>query len=288
MLFLVILGVVIAIVAILFAFQNSAIVTINFGIWQFKESLAIILLVTLGLGIIISLLLSIPTIIKRGWQTSRQKKKIQALEAELQSRNTEIVGREQVNRTSEQKTFELLQAFTLSDSITGLLNQDSAVTLTDYLLQQIISLSSNPRYNSLSVFLLSIEPAKLNQYEELQGQENAIYRGITNRLKNTIDTEYFLGITNKRRFICICLGKTEPSAIEYCNFLIKKLTETPLQKADGSSINLKVSIGGIIADPSDNIDGKSIFKQAEQNLEKARQNKQKRNSIVVTEVAAVV
>ena len=44
MIFVVILGVAIAITAILFAFQNSDIVTISLGVWQFKESLAIILL----------------------------------------------------------------------------------------------------------------------------------------------------------------------------------------------------------------------------------------------------
>ena len=73
MLFFVIFGLVIAIAAILFAFQNSAIVAINFGIWQFKESLAIVLLMTLRLGIIISLLLSIPTLIKRGWKSSKTR-----------------------------------------------------------------------------------------------------------------------------------------------------------------------------------------------------------------------
>ena len=74
MIFIVILGVVIAIVAILFAFQNSAVVILTLGIWQFEQSLAIVLLITLGLGVIISLLLSIPTIIKRGWQTSARKR----------------------------------------------------------------------------------------------------------------------------------------------------------------------------------------------------------------------
>ena len=76
MTFVVILGVIIAILAILFAFQNATIIAISLGAWKFEESLAIVLLITLGLGIIISLLLSIPTIIKRGWINSRQQKKL--------------------------------------------------------------------------------------------------------------------------------------------------------------------------------------------------------------------
>ena len=87
MIFIVILGVIITIAAILFALQNSAVVILTLGIWQLEQSLAIVLLITLGIGIIISLLISLPTIIKRGWQTSRQKKRIQALEVELNTRS---------------------------------------------------------------------------------------------------------------------------------------------------------------------------------------------------------
>ena len=286
MLLLVILGLVIAIVAILFAFQNATIVAINFGFWQFKESLAIILLITLGLGIIISLLLSIPTIIKRGWETSRQKKKILALEAELKSRDTQITIREQTNKINEQKTFELLQAFKLNDSVTGLIKQDAAVALTDYLLQQVNNQAGNPRYHSLGIFLFSIEPGKSKQSINLENQENAIYRAISNRLKNAATLDNFLGVTNKKRFICLFLGKMKSTATEYGEYLIDILTESPLQKADGTTMSLKVWVGGAIANPGDTIDSRSIFKQAEQNLEKAKE--QKRNSIVIIEVAAVV
>ncbi len=85
MILVVILGVIIAIFAILFAFQNPTTVAISLGTWQFEESLAIVLLITLGIGIIISLLLSIPTIIKRGWINSRNKRKIAELEAKVVS-----------------------------------------------------------------------------------------------------------------------------------------------------------------------------------------------------------
>ena len=285
MLVLVILGIVIAIVAILFAFQNATIIAISFGVWKFEESLAIILLITLGLGIIISLLLSIPTFVRKEWQTSRQKKKILALEAELQSRDLKIRKREEKSKKYAQKTLELLQAFELNDSVTGLLKQDSAVRLTSYLLQQVNTLLGNPRYNSLCIFLFSIEPAKSNQSLTLEKQENAIYRAISNRLKNAVPADSFLGITNEKRFICLCLGTMEQGATEYGKYLIERLTESPLEKADGTTMPLKVYIGGAIAHPGNTIDSHSILKQAEQNLEKARE--QKRNSIVVTEATAV-
>ena len=107
MLFFVIFGLIIAIAAILFAFQNSAIVAIKFGIWEFQESLAIVLLITLGLGIIISLLLSIPTLVKRGWKSSNQNKKITDLEYKLQSRSEQISRQEKISEILQNNIQEL-------------------------------------------------------------------------------------------------------------------------------------------------------------------------------------
>lgn len=50
MIFFVIAGLVMALGAILFAFPNSTVVTISFGVWQFQQSLAIVLLITLKLA----------------------------------------------------------------------------------------------------------------------------------------------------------------------------------------------------------------------------------------------
>ena len=282
MVFLVIIGLVIAVVAILFAFQNSTVVTISLGVWQFKQSLAIVLLATLGLGIIISLLLSVPTIIKRGWQTSRQRNKILSLESELQSRDTEISGREQKSKVYEQKNQELLQAFELNDPVTGLLKQDAAITLAEYLLEQLKTPSGNTRYNSLCGLLLAIEPAKSNRNTTLEIQENAIYRAIANRLRIAAAADSFLGVTDRKRFIYLASGLMGQKAAEHGEYLIERLTESPLQKADGTTLPLKVFIGGAIADPADIIDARQLFKQAEQNLEIAKE--QRRELILITEV----
>lgn len=282
MIFIVVLGLAIAITAILFAFQNSDIVTISLGVWQFKQSLAIILLITLGLGIIISLLLSIPTIIKRGWQTSKQKKRIQALEAELNERDRQISGEAKTLNLIKQNDRELFLAFDLNDSVTGLLRQDKAVELAEHLLKQISIQQGNSLYSSLCVLLLAVEPAKATQNVTSETQENAIYRAIANRFKNAAADDSFLGVTNKKRFICLNLGMSGEQLNHYGEYLIDTLTETPLQKADGTTMPLKVSIGAAIADPADVIDARNFFKQAEQNLERARE--QKRSTILLTEI----
>lgn len=78
-----ILALIIALLAIIFAFQNPTIIVINFGIWAVQASLAFVLLLTLASGFLIGLLVSLPAIIKRGWKSSKRKRTIQELEDEL-------------------------------------------------------------------------------------------------------------------------------------------------------------------------------------------------------------
>jgi len=73
----------IAISAVIFALQNSVPVTVSFLIWKFESSLALVLLISLGLGVLVSFLLSIPTMIKRNWSISNYKKRIQELEEKI-------------------------------------------------------------------------------------------------------------------------------------------------------------------------------------------------------------
>jgi len=88
----------IAISAVIFALQNSVAVTVSFLIWKFESSLALVLLISLGLGILASFFLSFPTMIKRNWSISNYKKRIQELEEKIQEmenaskKNNEVVG----------------------------------------------------------------------------------------------------------------------------------------------------------------------------------------------------
>ncbi|MGQ4648359.1 lipopolysaccharide assembly protein LapA domain-containing protein [Lyngbya aestuarii] len=79
-LFLVILGVVIAVTAILFALQNSVITTIVFGIWRVEGSLALVLLLTMAVGFSVGILALIPTILQKNWKIANHKKRITELE----------------------------------------------------------------------------------------------------------------------------------------------------------------------------------------------------------------
>ena len=266
MILLVVVGLIMAILAVLFAFQNATVVTINFGVWQLEQSLAIVLISTLALGIIISILLSLPTILKRGWQNSRQKNKIAQLQTQLKSNNQMTFQQQQQSLAQQEATQELLQAFSLSDSVTSLLNKKAAVELTEYLLHQLKTQPNNPRYAALVVMLIAVEPESQRHQENL-GNENAVYKAIAKRLSSAVAADSFLGITERKRFISLTLGLRGAKVLEYAAYLQQKVTDSPLQKADGTLLPLKMSAGGIIVDPTDVLDARSVLKQAEHNLE---------------------
>ena len=88
-----IVGIAFAILAVLFALQNIASVTVTLGFWSFEGSLALVLLVTLGLGALITGLVSSPAMIRRQWSGARLGRKVADLErklAEEMRRNEEL------------------------------------------------------------------------------------------------------------------------------------------------------------------------------------------------------
>jgi uncharacterized integral membrane protein len=78
-----IVGIIFAIVAALFAMQNVAPVTVTVGFWSLEGSLALVLLVTLGLGALIAGLVSSPAMIRRQWNVTRLGRQVAELEGKL-------------------------------------------------------------------------------------------------------------------------------------------------------------------------------------------------------------
>ena len=56
-----ILALLVIILVVVFVVQNATLVTVDFLFWEFRSSLALLILVSLALGIIISLLVSLST-----------------------------------------------------------------------------------------------------------------------------------------------------------------------------------------------------------------------------------
>ncbi|MGQ0604976.1 MAG: LapA family protein [Anaerolineales bacterium] len=79
-----IISLVIAILAVIFAFQNGITVPISFFVWQTERlPLALVLLIATAAGFLISLFASMPTLARNQWNLSQQKRRITDLEKSL-------------------------------------------------------------------------------------------------------------------------------------------------------------------------------------------------------------
>ena len=86
-----ILALLIAVIAVIFAWQNPATVTITFFVWKVADvPLSLVLLVTLAIGILIGWLFVAPSLVKHSFRASGQRKRIGTLEKELEDRKAKL------------------------------------------------------------------------------------------------------------------------------------------------------------------------------------------------------
>lgn len=78
-----IIGIIVAIGAVIFALQNNTPVMVTLALWSFEGSLALVLLVSLGLGALIAGLLSSPAVIRGQWTARRLRNRVADLERQL-------------------------------------------------------------------------------------------------------------------------------------------------------------------------------------------------------------
>lgn len=75
----------------MFALQNTEMVALTFLGWQFTSSLALLVLVTLTTGVLITLLVSLPSYLATSFRIMGLKKDNKRLLEELASRKEEII-----------------------------------------------------------------------------------------------------------------------------------------------------------------------------------------------------
>ncbi|MGB6121797.1 MAG: LapA family protein [Bacteroidota bacterium] len=73
----------IAALAVVFALQNTEMITVNFLFWSFQGSLALVLLTALATGAVASSFASLPSLFKANWTIGSQKKVIEELEGRI-------------------------------------------------------------------------------------------------------------------------------------------------------------------------------------------------------------
>jgi len=80
----------IAVIAVIFALQNTMTVTISFLAWEITGSLSLVLLITLAIGAVIGLLVLSPSAIRNTIAVSNHRKRIDALEKQLNEQKIRI------------------------------------------------------------------------------------------------------------------------------------------------------------------------------------------------------
>ena len=100
MVFALILALAFAIVAVIFALQNTEVVAVTFFSLSFEGSLALVILVAVALGILIGVLVMTPGSVKNKIASSRSRKKIGSLEASLDEHKSKLAAMEKPAETA--------------------------------------------------------------------------------------------------------------------------------------------------------------------------------------------
>ena len=270
----------IAFLAILFALQNNSAVTITLFVWQYQESLAIVLLTTLAIGAIVGLLVATPTILRRGWRISRDRRRAEGLEEEIQAKNQ--VAAKQTEKTEAVRLHyqSLLKTLGLTDPVTDLLHRQSLNQVVAATLQQMAVNSEEPQYDSLCIFFMAAERANPEDSLDSSDQEGALWSAIAQTLQKQIQHNSWLYSDGHGQFACTVLGLPMDAAVKYGESLQASLTQHAIQLKDGAVVKVFVSCGGAIADRAHPIDAQTLIEQDEQALAQAQQRGRNRFRLV--------
>lgn len=83
MIIFLIIGIILGALSVVFALQNVEVVTVSFFNWSIQGSLSVIILVSLVLGMLIALLLTLPEMVGHGYRMRRLMRENEELESEM-------------------------------------------------------------------------------------------------------------------------------------------------------------------------------------------------------------
>ena len=80
MLISLVLAVAVTILAVFFASYNQSVIAVNLFGYPVQGTVGLLMVVALGVGVLIGVLLMLPSVISRSWALMRHKRKLQELE----------------------------------------------------------------------------------------------------------------------------------------------------------------------------------------------------------------
>jgi uncharacterized integral membrane protein len=87
---LLLLALIISILALIFAIQNTATVTVSFLFWDTQSPLTVVLLIALGVGAFVTFLAMLPGQIRVKWSSFSRGRRISDIETELKRYQKEL------------------------------------------------------------------------------------------------------------------------------------------------------------------------------------------------------
>jgi len=253
--FLIIAAVVIAFLAIAFALQNNIIIGINLLVWQYRGSLAIVLLSTLAIGILIGLMVLLPSLLKRGFRISRAQRRTSDLEEQLQERERRI-GTESSNAERLRQSHEnLLQALNLTDTNTGMLDAKALGQTLTALIQQMKLQPGNAQFDSIGLLIVDAHRKTPLGDVEASEQESALLdKAIASVIRRSVTLDTWLYCdsrdANGAQFLCVLTGMDKTALRQYGEALREALIENPLKLDNDSVVAVEAKVGGALSDRS--------------------------------------
>jgi uncharacterized integral membrane protein len=105
--FVMIFSLAVAVLAVMFSMQNTETVLLKFFIWEFHSPLAVLMLIALTIGAILTTLLTIPGWFRSKKTNSRHHKEVVELEDSLAKYSTPLIETQNKNKDLRQRILEL-------------------------------------------------------------------------------------------------------------------------------------------------------------------------------------
>lgn len=109
MIFSLILALIIAILAVFFALENLTMVTLSFFGYAVEGSVALFILISMGIGLLLGVLFMTPGRIRSGLSNARNRKKIGSLEASLDEEKIKRTAMEKLVDSSSPPEFKEIE-----------------------------------------------------------------------------------------------------------------------------------------------------------------------------------
>jgi len=265
---------VIAFLAILFALQNTNLVTIQLFVWEYQQSLALVLLGTLAIGVILGLLVSVPTVIRRNVRISRQQTQVERLLQQVEEKTQAVQSEAQKTHAVHQEYEERLNQLGLLEPTTALLRQDLMATAIAAQLQQLQAWSQYGQTTTFGVLTFKVLPASS---EPVPSTEVMAAAAKILLQRSTPTTCWYSN--GQGSFAATVPGLTPKAITQYAEDLQATVLDQLPSLVESQTDDTNVAVGGAIADVSQATDGQQLIQTAEQAVETALQRGRNRVKI---------